>query len=214
MVTSGDLHGRDRRPAGRRRSVSRCNGRSREVLGLDRSRNGVVGTLRFRERQAARVDAPPTEATANCGSHGYRVCPVKGKATWVDVAYTPCEGDSLAKVAYADENRDGVEDALLWIKYDSYDGEEVSGTRTYLEVVDGRTGNILLHGLVAATQAKPEGGKFALTVQRPAPGRLKLRLPASSPPAVEGRLRRASPELLAPGSYVLGPNGFHRTSQE
>jgi hypothetical protein len=160
------------------------------------------------------VDTPPTDPAANCGTHGYRVCPVKEKATWVEVAYTPCEGDSLAKVAYVDENRDGVEDALLWIKYDSYDGEEISGTRTYLEVVDGRTGHIVLHGLVTVTDVGLAGGKFALTVQRPVTGRLELRLPSSSPSAVEGRLRRANPELLAPGSYVLGPNGFRRNSQD
>lgn len=160
------------------------------------------------------VDTPPTDPAANCGTHGYRVCPVKEKATWVEVAYTPCDGDALANVVYVDENRDGVEDALLWIKYDSYDGEEISGTRTYLEVVDGRTGKIVLHGLVTVTVVGPDGGTFALTVRRPVAGRLELRLPSPSPPALEAHLRRAHPELLAPGSYVLGPSGFHRNSKE
>lgn len=160
------------------------------------------------------VEIPPDDPGANCGLHGYRICPVREKATWVEVAYSPCEGDKLEKTLYVDENQDGVDEALFWIKYSTYDGEEVSGTRTYLDVADGRSGRILLHGLVAATQLTSDGTKsFALTVQRPAPGRLRLRLPAARSPA-ERMVRHANPEFLAPGTYTLGPNGFRRTSSE
>lgn len=160
------------------------------------------------------VETPPTDPGANCGLHGYRICPVREKATWVEVAYSPCEGDKLEKTTYVDENQDGVDEALFWIKYSTYDGEEVSGTRTYLDVADGRTGRILLHGLVAATQVTSSGPRsFALTVQRPAAGRLRLRPPAS-PSSAEAEVRRANPEFLAPGTYALGPNGFRRTSSE
>jgi hypothetical protein len=54
------------------------------------------------------------------------------------VAYSPCEGDELEKTLYADENHDGVDEALFWIKYPTYDGEEVSGTRIYLDVADAQ----------------------------------------------------------------------------
>ncbi len=160
------------------------------------------------------VEPPSTDPSTTCGVHGYRICPVREKATWVEVAYTPCEGDKLEKTAYVDENKDGVDDALLWIRYSTYDGEEVSGKRTYLDIVDGRSGRILLHGLVAASQITSEGARsFALTVQRPSAGRLRLEPPAS-PSAAEGPIRHANPEFLAPGTYTLGPNGFRRTSSE
>jgi hypothetical protein len=157
------------------------------------------------------VDVPPTSPLANCGAHGYRVCPVAPKATWVHVAKTYCEDDKLAKAMYADENGDGVEDASLWIRYGLMSDDEVVGHATYLDVVDGRTGRILLHGLLAATLDGSDGGTFALSAQRIGAGRLRLKLPPKSDHAAEVRLRRAYPEFLAPGTYVLGPSGYHRT---
>ncbi|HEV8201830.1 MAG TPA: hypothetical protein VGS03_17595 [Candidatus Polarisedimenticolia bacterium] len=160
------------------------------------------------------VDVPPTDPQANCGAHGYRVCPVAPKATWVHIEKTYCEHDVLKKATYADENGDGVEDASLWIRYGLMSDEEVVGNITYLDVVDGRTGRNLIHGLVAATATGSDGGAFALTAQRIGPGRLRLKAPAKVDHATEVRLRRAHPEFLAPGAYVLGPNGFHRVTSK
>jgi hypothetical protein len=157
------------------------------------------------------VDVPPTAPGGNCGAHGYRVCPVAPNATWVHVAKTYCESDALEKAAYADENGDGIEDATIRIRYGLLSDDEVVGNLKYLDVVDGRSGKVLLHGLVAATMSGSDGGSFALTAQRIGPGRLRLKLPSKTDQAVELRLRRAHPEFLAPGTYVLGPNGYHRT---
>jgi hypothetical protein len=159
-----------------------------------------------------RVDAPPTDPRVTCGEHGYRVCPVAPNATWVHVAKTYCESDALEKAAYGDENGDGIEDATLWIRYGLISDDEVVGNLRYVDVVDGRRGRILLHGVVAATLFGSDGGSFALTVQRIGPGRLRLELPTKTDHAAEVRLRRQYPEFLAPGTYVLEPNGYHRTS--
>ena len=128
------------------------------------------------------------------------------------MAYTPYEGDSLEKVVYGDENDDGIEEAFFWIKYSTFDGEEIVGSRTYLEVVDGRTGQSLLHGLVTARRFDADDTALSLTIKRVRPGRLELRI-ASIPKnrAPDVAFRRNNPEFLAPGSYVLGANGFHRT---
>jgi hypothetical protein len=157
------------------------------------------------------VDVPPTSPLANCGAHGYRVCPVSPKATWVHVAKTYCEQDALVKASYADENGDGIEDASLWIRYPLLSDDEVVGNLTYLDVVDGHTGRILLHGLLAATLDGSDGGTFALTARRTGAGRLRLQPPSKVDHEAEVRLRREYPGFLAPGTYVLGPSGYHRT---
>jgi hypothetical protein len=131
------------------------------------------------------------------------------------VAYTPYESDSLEKVVYGDENHDGIEEAFLWIRYATFDGEEIVGSRTYLEVVDGRTGQVLLHGLVTARRSDADDVALSLTIKRMRPGRLDLRI-ASNPKskAPDVAFRRNNPEFLAPGIYVLGDNGFHRSMIE
>jgi hypothetical protein len=157
------------------------------------------------------VEPPAPERSGRCGEYGYRLCPVRPTSNWLHIAYTPCEGDKLVKTEYADQNGDGVDEAFIWIQYDSFEGADVVGTRTYLYVVDGRTGSILLGGMVAATRSEsPDKGRFSLTVRRTAPGRLTLIAPAKADATIEARLRNDYPLLLAPGSYTLGDFGFHR----
>jgi hypothetical protein len=156
------------------------------------------------------VEPPPDGRSGHCGEHGYRICLVRPRSTWIHVAGTPCEGDTLLKTEYADQNGDGVDEALIWIRYDSYDGADVVGTRTNLYIVDGRTGSILLAGLIAATVSDPpDKGELRLNLRRIAPGRLTLTARPTSP-SIEARLRKDYPLLLAPGTYVLGRFGFHR----
>jgi hypothetical protein len=157
-------------------------------------------------------EGPPSETSGHCGKHGYRLCPVKPDSTWVHVAYTPCEGDKLQKTELADQNGDGIDEAFLWIKYDTFDGADVSGSRTHLYVVDGRSGSILLHGLVAATSSEaPDKGQVRIAVKRTSPGRLTLTASVKPTPSVEMVIRTRNPWLLAPGTYVLGDAGFHRS---
>ncbi len=161
------------------------------------------------------VDGPATGASGNCGKYGYRLCPAKPDSTWVHVAYTPCDGDKLQKTEFADQNGDGIDEAFVWIKYDTFDGADVSGSQTHLHVVDGRSGSILLHGLVGATKSdSSDKGQIQLKVSRKSPGRLTLTVSVKANPDTERWIRKNSSLLLAPGTYVLGDAGFHRTDGE
>lgn len=161
------------------------------------------------------VEGPASGASGHCGEHGYRICPAKPDSTWVHVAYTPCEGDKLQKTEFADQNGDGIDEAFLWIKYDTFDGADVSGSQTHLYVVDGRSGSILLHGLVAATSSESsDKGQVRLKVSRTSPGRVTLTVSVKASSDTERWIRRSSSLLLAPGTYVLGDAGFHRTDAE
>ena len=161
------------------------------------------------------VDDRPTDASGHCGKYGYRLCPAKPDSTWVHVAYTPCEGDKLQKTEFADQNGDGVDEAFVWIKYDTFDGADVSGSQTHLYVVDGRSGSILLHGLVAATKSESsDKGQVRLKVSRTSPGRLTLTVSVKASPDTERWIRKNSSLLLAPGTYLLGDAGFHRADTE
>jgi len=157
------------------------------------------------------VEAPPPAGNGHCGEYGYRICPTQPGLTWIHVAETPCENDALVKTEYGDQNKDGIDEAFAWIKYDSFDGADVVGSRTHLHVLDGRTGVTLLHGVVAATVADPpDKGDFRMTVNHTSAGRLILKAPTKTNPSIETRIRRDNPLLLAPGTYVLGDYGFHR----
>jgi hypothetical protein len=161
------------------------------------------------------VEGPPSGESGHCGEHGYRLCPAKPSSSWVHIAYTPCEGDVLQKTEFADQNGDGIDEAFVWIKYDTFDGADVSGSQTHLFVVDGSAGSILLHGLVAATSSEPpDKGQLRLKVNRTSPGRLTMTATVKPSPSVELLLRKGSSLLLAPGVYILGDAGFHRTAAE
>ena len=158
------------------------------------------------------VEGPPSDESGHCGEHGYRLCPAKPSSSWVHIAYTPCEGDVLLKTEFADQNGDGIDEAFVWIKYDTFDGADVSGSQTHLYVIDGSAGSILLHGLVAATSSdSSDKGQVRLKVSRTSPGHLTLTASVKASPSVEMQLRSSSSLLLAPGTYVLGDAGFHRT---
>ena len=161
------------------------------------------------------VEGPPSDASGHCGKHGYRLCPAKPDSTWVHVAYTPCDGDKLQKTEFADQNGDGVDEAFVWVKYDTFDGADVSGSQTHLYVVDGRSGSILLHGLVAATKSESsDKGHIQLKVSRASPGRLTLTVSVKANPDTERWIRKNGSLLLAPGTYVLGDAGFHRSDAD
>jgi hypothetical protein len=161
------------------------------------------------------VEPPPAERSGHCGKHGYRLCPAKANSSWMHVAYTPCEGDKLQKTEFADQNGDGIDEAFVWIKYDTFDGADVSGSQTHLYIVDGRSGSILLHGLVAATRSESsDNGRVRLKVTRTSPGRLTLTAAVKASPDTERWIRKDSSLLLAPGTYVLGDAGFHRTEAD
>ena len=212
MGISIALHRRDREDAGvcgRLRRGERGCGKS---IRLGDAGDGFVRALRAEQRQPTRRRRPALGGERPLRQARIPAVSHEADSTWVHVAYTPCEGDKLQKTEFADQNGDGIDEAFVWIKYDTFDGADVSGSQTHLYVVDGRSGSILLHGLVAATASEPpDKGRVRLEMSRTSPGRLTLTTSAKADPS----RRDADPQAqsLAAGPGDVRPRRRRVSSQ-